>query len=154
MYFFTIKWCVSGCRFLWTHIETLLTVMSKYKKHKIKNTIHSIRGNQVLLRAEKWRKNKKMWEIRKSDWSHIKWNANVMLMSRGMEGGGECQVGGKVWLESALARQQANGQRLGEQWAGYPWCLDEKRNIKRWKDGETKRERDLRERPHGLMNAD
>lgn len=29
--------------------------------------------------------------------------------------GGACQVGGKVWLETELARQQANGQRLGEQ---------------------------------------
>lgn len=42
-----------------------------------------------------------------------------MLMSRGREGGreagGECQVGGKVWLETELARQQANGQRLVEQ---------------------------------------
>lgn len=84
----------------------------------------------------------------------IQMNANVMLMSRGMEGGGECQVGGKVWLESELPRQRANGQHLSEQWVGYPWCLNEKRNIKWKKDGETKSERDLGERPHGLMNAD
>lgn len=46
-------------------------------------------------------------------------HANEMLMSRGgggvREAGGECQVGGKVWLETELARQRANGQRSVEQ---------------------------------------
>lgn len=39
----------------------------------------------------------------------------MILMSRGREGRGKRQVGGKVCLENEPVEEQENGQRLGEQ---------------------------------------
>lgn len=121
-------------------------------RQKFRRTAQTENSSWVLRSEKENKRTRKRVERIESWLKSCKWNANVMLMSSGRWGG--CQVGGKVWLESELVKQQANGQRLGEQWAGYPWCLDKRRTIKRPKDGEMERERDLEERPCGLMNAD
>lgn len=91
-------------------VDMLVMATHQYTKHK---------GTKFYQELHEYERCKKRSILNRIRLESYKSNANVMLMSRAMEGGreggGECQVGDKVWLESELPRQQANGQWFSEQ---------------------------------------